>query len=66
MAAVVIVGVQPAEKLSAAFGVAGVEPRVGPFVDQGSMESLHLAVGLRPIRAGSAVLGVAEGVAECV
>lgn len=46
VAAAVIVGVQPDGELVAAFIVAGVEPGVGSFVGQGSMESPHLAVGL--------------------
>ena len=56
VAAVVIVGVQPNGKFVAAFGVAGVETGVGPFVGQGAVKSLHFSVGLRPVRSRSAVL----------
>ena len=51
-AAVVIVGVQPGGVLRAAFGVAGVEPGVSPFVGQGAVKSLYLAVGLWAIGFG--------------
>jgi hypothetical protein len=49
-----------------AFGVAAVELGVGPFVGQGAVESLHLAVRLWPIRSGSSMFNLAERVAECV
>jgi hypothetical protein len=46
---------------------AGVEPLVGPFVEQGSVESLRLAVGLGPVGPGPSVGdGRAEGVGEGV
>ncbi len=45
----------------AAFGVAGVELDVGPFVGQGAVKSLYLAVGLRSVRPSSAVLDIAQG-----
>ncbi len=64
VAAVVIVGVQPAGELGAAFGVAAVKPCVGPFVGQGAVESLHLSVGLWAVGACSAVLDVAKSVPE--
>jgi hypothetical protein len=66
VAAVVIVGVEPSRELVAAVGVAAVEPGVGPFVGQGPVESFDLAVGLRPIGKGTAVLYVTQGVAEFV
>jgi hypothetical protein len=62
----VIVGVQPDGELSAAFGVAGVEPGVGPFVGQGAVESLHLAVGLRSARAGATVFNPPKGLSKDV
>jgi hypothetical protein len=58
VAAVVIVGVQPAGKLGAAFGVASVEPGVGPFVGQSAVKSLHFAVRLGSIRSGPAMFDV--------
>ena len=64
MAAVVIVGVQPAGKLAATFGVAGVEAGVGPFFGQGAVESLYFAVGLGPIGSGAAMFDVTKGVSE--
>ncbi len=64
VAAVVIAGVQPDRELLAAFGVAGVKPGVSPFVGQDAVKSLHLAVGLRPVRAGAPVLDAAKCVAE--
>ena len=58
VAAVVIVGVQPVGKLDAAFGVASIKPRVGPFVGQSAVKSLYLAIGLGPIRAGATMFDV--------
>jgi hypothetical protein len=66
VAAVMIVGVQPAGELFAAFGVAAVEPRIGPFIGQGAVKTLHFAVGLWPVGAGSSVFDVAERVGEGV
>ena len=64
VAAVVIVGVQPDDEFVAAFGVAAVEPRVGPFVGQGAVESLHFAVGLGPIGPSPTMRDVTEHIAE--
>ena len=66
VAAVVIVGVQPARVLLAALFVAGVEPGVGPFVGQGAVEAFHFAVGLWPIGSGPAMLDVPECITEGV
>ena len=66
MAAVVIIGVQPARVFVAALRVAGVEPRIGPLVGQSAMEALHLAVGLRPVGPSATMLDIAEGIAEDV
>jgi len=60
VAAVVIVGVEPSRE----FGVAAVEPGVGPFIGQGAVESLDLAVGLRPIGACAPMLDVTQGVTK--
>ena len=49
VAAVVVVGVEEVCQGFGAFGVAGVRPLVGPFVEQGAVEAFDLAVGLRPV-----------------
>src|SRR5690349_8445786 len=49
VSAVMVVGVQPVWQGSAAFGVGAVGLGVGPFVEQGAVEPLHLAIGLRPV-----------------
>jgi hypothetical protein len=64
VAPVVIVGVEPLSELFAAFGIAAVEVGVGPLVGQGAVKSLCLAVGLGPVRAGSAVFNPAEASAK--
>ena len=46
------------------FGVAAVEPRVGPFVGQGAVESLQFAVGLGPIGPSPAMRDVPERIAK--
>jgi hypothetical protein len=38
---------EPGGEFLAAFGVAGVEARAGPFVSQGAVESSQFAIGLR-------------------
>ena len=38
---------EPGGEFLAAFGVAGVEARAGPFVSQGAVESFQFAIGLR-------------------
>jgi hypothetical protein len=62
----VIVGVQPDAEFVTAFGVACVEPGVGPFVGQGAVKALDLAVGLGPVGSGTAMLYVTENIAEFV
>src|SRR4029453_8774406 len=42
----VIVGPQPAAEGSAALGVGAIQPGVGPLLQQGAVEPLHLAVEL--------------------
>jgi hypothetical protein len=66
VAAVMIAGVEADGELVAALAVAAVEPGVGPFVCQGAVKSLYLAVGLWPIWSGATVLDVAERIAEVV
>ena len=50
-----VVVVQPAVELAAALRLGGVAAGVDPAVGQGAVESLDLAVGLRPIRPGPLV-----------
>ncbi len=52
MGPVVVVPVQPVAEHRVAGGLAGVGLVVGPFLGQGAVEAFHLAVGLRPPRAG--------------
>jgi hypothetical protein len=52
VAAMVIVVVEPVGEGGDAVGFGGVGVRVGPFVEQGPVEPLHLAVGLWPVGAG--------------
>jgi len=52
--AVMVVAMEPAGKSAGAVGLAGVGAGVGPFVEQGAVEALDLAVGLGPV--GPAVL----------
>lgn len=61
MAAVVIVGVHPAGGRGAAFGLGSVRAGVGPFLEQGAVEPLDLAVGLRPVGPGPFVGDVVAG-----
>src|SRR5690606_37172525 len=61
VAAVMVVDVQPGRKRGAAFGLGGVGAGVGPFVQQGAVVALDLAVGLRPERAGALVGGPGRG-----
>lgn len=49
MASVVVVGMEEVRQGFGAFGVAGVRAHVRPFVEQGAIEALHLAVRLRAI-----------------
>jgi hypothetical protein len=49
VAAVVIVDVSPAGEGVAAFGFALVGLDIGPFVEQGTVESFDLAVGLQTL-----------------
>lgn len=56
VAAVVIVGVEEVGEGRDAFALAGVGAGVGPFLLQGAVEPLDLAVGLRPVGAGPLVL----------
>jgi hypothetical protein len=51
VAAVVVVGVVEVCQGFGAFGVRGVGPQVGPFVEEGAVEAFDLAVGLRPVGA---------------
>jgi hypothetical protein len=46
VAAVMVVEVQPLVELAAPLGVGAVGACVGPFVEQGAVEALNLAVGL--------------------
>jgi hypothetical protein len=48
----VIVGPQPAAERSAAFAIGVIQPRMGPLIEQGAVESLDLAVGLGPVATG--------------
>ena len=48
----VIVEPQPPGEGPAALGVGAIQPGVGPFLQQGAVEPLHLAIGLGPIAAG--------------
>lgn len=48
-----VVKVQPTVKLAPALGLGGVAAGIGPTIGQGAVAALDLAVGLRPIRAGS-------------
>src|SRR5512132_4348383 len=45
----VIVEAQPAGEGAAALGVGAVQPGVGPLLQQGAVEALDLAVGLRAV-----------------
>jgi hypothetical protein len=51
----VIVGPQPAAEGSAALVVGAVGAPIGPLLEQGAVEPLHLAVRLRPVRPSSPV-----------
>src|SRR5699024_10721393 len=51
VAAVMIIGVEEGGELCEALGFAGVGARVGPFLFQGAVEPLDLAVGLGPVGA---------------
>jgi Helix-turn-helix domain len=42
----VIVEPQPPSQGTAALGVGVIQPRVGPLIEQGLVEPLHLAIGL--------------------
>src|SRR5699024_7611110 len=53
VAAVMIIGVEEGGELCEALGFAGVGARVGPFLFQGAVEPLDLAVGLGPVGAGA-------------
>jgi hypothetical protein len=64
VAAVVIVVMQPGRERSSALGLGPVGQGVGPFVEQGAVEPLDLAVGLGPVRPGPLVCDRAERVAE--
>src|SRR5699024_907822 len=55
VAAVMIIGVEEGGELCEALGFAGVGARVGPFLFQGAVEPLDLAVGLGPVGAGAVV-----------
>jgi hypothetical protein len=44
----------------ASFGVCAVGAGVGPFLEQGAVESFGLAVGLWPVGPGALVCGRAE------
>src|SRR5699024_6833002 len=55
VAAVMIIGVEEGGELCEALGFAGVGARVGPFLFQGAVEPLDLAVGLGPVGAGAFV-----------
>jgi hypothetical protein len=49
----VIVEPQPPSQGAATFGVAAVQPGVGPLIQQGLVEPLDFAVGLGPVAAGA-------------
>ena len=49
----VIVVAQPATEGPAALVVGAIQPRIGPFIEQGLVEPLHLAVDLWPVAARS-------------
>jgi hypothetical protein len=55
VAPVVVVGVEEVSQGVGAFGVAGVRTHVCPFVEQGAVQALHLAVRLRTIGMGAFV-----------
>src|SRR5699024_4152173 len=55
VAEVMIIGVEEGGELCEALGFAGVGARVGPFLFQGAVEPLDLAVGLGPVGAGAFV-----------
>lgn len=55
VSAVVIVGVEPLWVGVAPFGLGSIGPRVGPFVEEGAVEALDLAVGLGPVRSRALV-----------
>lgn len=61
MAAVVIVGVQPAGVGVAAFGFGVVGVCVGPFFEEGAVEAFDCVVGLWPVRPGAFVDDVRAG-----
>src|SRR5476649_1887762 len=64
VAAVMIVGVDEPGVGGDAFGLAEVEPGVGPFLAQGPVGPFDLAVGLWPVGAGSFVCDRAQGLGE--
>ncbi len=55
MSAVMVVDVEPGVKGGAAFGFGDVGAGVGPFVGEGAVVALDLAVGLGPVGAGPLV-----------
>src|SRR5215475_10975152 len=55
-----VVGVEPAVKGGAPFGFEAVGAGVGPFLQEGAVESLHFPVGLGPVGA-DALVGDAAG-----
>jgi hypothetical protein len=61
VAAMVVVGVQEVCQGCGPFVVGGVEPLVGPFVEQGAVEALDLAVGLGAVGAGEFAGGAQVG-----
>jgi hypothetical protein len=56
VATVVVVGAEEVCQGCRAFGVAGVGPLVGPFVEQGAVEAFGFAVDLGPVGAGELAL----------
>jgi LuxR family maltose regulon positive regulatory protein len=52
---VMVVPVDPGLQGSVTGGVGAIQPPIGPLLQQGAVEPLHLPVGLRPIRPGPLV-----------
>jgi PAS domain-containing protein len=63
---VMVVQVQPGVQGGGAFLVGPVGPLVGPLVEHRAVDALHLAVGLRPVGPGEALLSaeLRDGLAE--
>ena len=57
-----VVDVKPVGKSSVPLSLRGPRPDVGPFGEEGAIESLRFAIGLRPVWPREAVSGHLEGV----